>query len=1324
MVHGQQSSPERNFAIIKPGESPEEIVRKAANVVPAPRQQAWQEFEFTAFTHFGMDTFTDREWGLGTENPSQFNPTAFDARQWVRVIKAAGMKMLIVTAKHHDGFCLWPSKYTDHSVKNSPWRHGKGDVVRDVSEACREYGLKFGVYLSPWDLHERTYGDSPRYNEFFRNQLRELLSNYGEVSEVWFDGANGEGPNGKKQVYDWPSYYKVIRELQPGAVIFGMGPDVRWVGTESGYGRETEWSVVPDMVRNLDAIAAGSQQYPVDAAFVPRDMTSEDLGSRERIKNARALVWYPAETDVSIRPGWFYHTSQDDQVKTPESLVDIYYNSVGKNSVLLLNIPPDKRGRIHASDIRSLSGVRKILDQTFSKNLLDDATVTASSERPGHEARFVIDHDRRTYWSSQEGRVSATLIFDLPRAQRFDRAMFQESIQVGQRIESFHLDAWQGDSLVELARGTTIGYKRLLRFPPVTARKVRLVIEQSRTSPTLSAVGLFKSPPMVSKEPNAGVHTFSIGDNAFLLDGKPFQIISGEMHFARIPPECWRDRFRMAKAMGLNTIATYIFWNYQEPEKGHFVFDGNADVARFVSIAREESLWVIIRPSPYACAEWEFGGYPWWLLKEQGVNVRSKDKRFLELSRRYFNELGKQLAPLQITRGGNIIMVQLENEYGSYGDDKEYLRLNKDIIRDAGFDAELYTCDGPSQMPRGYLPGLLPAVNGLDNVTEVKALINTYHDHKGPYFIAEWYPAWFDSWGLEHHVVPAESYVKTLDDVLSAGLSINMYMVHGGTTRGFMNGANYDMNSPFLPQTSSYDYDAPIDEAGNATPKYFAFRDVIKAHLPSGVTLPNVPPRKGSMTIPTFRLTEAAPLFSNLPDPVISEYPQSFEDLHQAYGYVLYRCSVPGPQKGELRIRHLRDFALVFVNGKRSAVLDRRLNQEAVTLDVPAGAATIDILVENLGRINYGPYLNDNRKGITEHVTFGDTEIKSWKMYRFPFQDLQRMKFTAGPHIQGPIVRRGSFSLDSTVDTYLDMREWGKGCVWVNGRNVGRYWNIGPQQTLYLPGPWLKRGENSIDIFEMLEESQDEIGGLNRPILDETGNPVVTLKGRYNPDREACIATLSVKGAAAEIRYTLDGSEPIEGSKVYTSELTINRPTTIYARAFRRGRPSENVAQWEVHPSLSTGRSIAIAFPFSGRYAGGGSQALVDGFLGSSDPGDGFWQGYEGNNLDAVVDLGGLQRVAHLSISSLQDTRSWVFHPTEVEFLISSDGKNFVSVGKSFETLAGGPMAANVKMWSQELKETRARFIRVVAKNTGTCPDWHPGRGGKAWIFVDELIIQ
>ena len=498
------SQQERNFAIIKPGESLQEIVRNAANVTPAPRQLAWQQQEFIAFAHFGMNTFMDQEWGKGTESPSAFDPTDFDARQWVKVIKDAGMKLLIITAKHHDGFCLWPSKYTDHSVKNSPWKGGKGDVVGEVARACREAGLKFGVYLSPWDRHEPTYGDSPVYNEHFRNQLRELLSSYGEISEVWFDGANAEGPNGKRQVYDWPSYYKLIRELAPKAVIAIMGPDVRWVGTESGYGRETEWSVLPNITQNLDAIAASSQQYPVDGAFAPRDLMDDDLGSREKIKNASALVWYPAETDVSIRPGWFYHSSQDNLVKSPAKLVDIYYSSVGRNSVLLLNIPPDKRGRITKFDIKGLQGMRKILDQTFRTNLAAGATIVASNEKPGHKASSLIELHPTGYWTTNDGVESASIEFQLPKKQAFDRLMLQENIRVGQRIEAFRLETWSDNTWKTIARGTTVGYKRLLRFPTVTSRKVRLVIDSSRTGPTLSSFGLYKSPPTVTIAPNGG----------------------------------------------------------------------------------------------------------------------------------------------------------------------------------------------------------------------------------------------------------------------------------------------------------------------------------------------------------------------------------------------------------------------------------------------------------------------------------------------------------------------------------------------------------------------------------------------------------------------------------------------------------------------------------------------------------------------------------------------------------------------------------------------------------------------------------------------------
>ncbi len=493
-----------NYMVLPKGESLDEIVRDAAHVVPSPRQWEWQKMEFIGFIHFGMNTFVNQEWGNGSANPALFNPTAFNPHQWVETAKQAGMKMLILTAKHHDGFCLWPTKYTNYSVRKSPWKNGKGDVVKEVADACREGGLKFGIYLSPWDRHEPTYGDSPKYNQHFRDQLRELLTNYGEIAEVWFDGANGEGPNGKKQVYDWKSYYSLIRELQPNAVIAIMGPDVRWVGTESGYGRDTEWSVLPAADINMDSIAAHSQQVPLDAAFVPRDLMGEDLGSRDRLRGATALAWYPAESDVSIRPGWFYRASEDARVKSPQKLVDIYYSSVGRNSVLLLNVPPDKRGLICRSDIASLKGMHAILKQTFATNLLAGAHIEASNERKGHEAMTMIDGDGSTYWITDEGVDSAVIRFDLARKETMDRALLQEYVRAGQRIERFHFDAWDGVSWVRFASGTTVGYKRLLRFAPVTTSAVRLVIEQSRWSPSLSAVGLFASPPVVRATPDGG----------------------------------------------------------------------------------------------------------------------------------------------------------------------------------------------------------------------------------------------------------------------------------------------------------------------------------------------------------------------------------------------------------------------------------------------------------------------------------------------------------------------------------------------------------------------------------------------------------------------------------------------------------------------------------------------------------------------------------------------------------------------------------------------------------------------------------------------------
>jgi alpha-L-fucosidase len=453
---------------ILPADSPVDIIRKAAQVVPSPRQLRWQQLELTAFFHFGINTFTDREWGDGKEDLSLFNPTHLDTRQWVRVAKDAGIRQVILTAKHHDGFCLWPSKYTDHTIAHTPYKNGHGDIVKEFADACHEYGVGMGIYLSPWDRNSAVYGDSAKYNALFLNWLTELLTQYGRVDEVWFDGANGEGPNGKKQVYAFEAWYHLIRRLQPQAVIAIMGPDVRWVGTETGEGRLTEWSVLPVNARQEESIAANSQK---DQTFAPLgDLMGQDLGSRERLLSAKGLIWYPAETDVSIRPGWFYHAKEDSLVRSPAGLMDLYFSSVGRNSVLLLNIPPDREGLISDADIRSLRGWRRKMDSTFGVDLAARALWRDSGMTT--EIKFLGD--------------------DGEYAQTFDVLLLQEDIRQGQRVEQFVFEVKDHGDWVRVASGTTIGYKRLLRFPPVTASRMRLRILSSRLEPVIAKIGLYK----------------------------------------------------------------------------------------------------------------------------------------------------------------------------------------------------------------------------------------------------------------------------------------------------------------------------------------------------------------------------------------------------------------------------------------------------------------------------------------------------------------------------------------------------------------------------------------------------------------------------------------------------------------------------------------------------------------------------------------------------------------------------------------------------------------------------------------------------------------
>lgn len=440
--------------------TPEEKLKLAASLVPTQQQLEWQQLELTAFIHFGINTFTGREWGDGTEDPELFQPTDFNAEQWVVALQKGGFKMVILTAKHHDGFCLWPTKTTDHSVASSSWRDGAGDVVRELKNACDKHGMKFGVYLSPWDRNAESYGNSPEYNKMFVNQLDELLSNYGEIHEVWFDGANGEGPNGKKQEYDWKAYYHVIDSLQPNAVKAIMGDDIRWVGNEKGLGRTTEWSVTPLRADIHEDAAEENKRLGISA-------TAQDLGSRKLIEKAKAIYWYPSEVDVSIRPGWFYHPEQDNQVKTLKELVNIYYQSVGMNSVLLLNVPPDTRGLIHEVDAKRLEQFGKYIEDTFSENKLEES---------------------HSYWRADIGDFKE---YEIKENEVINTVLLQEDIEKGQRVEVFKLEGLINGSWTKLAEGTTIGYKRLLRFDDVAPQKIRVTIIETRAPANIKEVGAY-----------------------------------------------------------------------------------------------------------------------------------------------------------------------------------------------------------------------------------------------------------------------------------------------------------------------------------------------------------------------------------------------------------------------------------------------------------------------------------------------------------------------------------------------------------------------------------------------------------------------------------------------------------------------------------------------------------------------------------------------------------------------------------------------------------------------------------------------------------------
>lgn len=607
-------------------------------------------------------------------------------------------------------------------------------------------------------------------------------------------------------------------------------------------------------------------------------------------------------------------------------------------------------------------------------------------------------------------------------------------------------------------------------------------------------------------------HTFSIGDKTFLLDGKPFLIKAAEMHYTRIPAEYWEHRIQMCKALGMNTICIYAFWNIHEQKEGEFDFKGQNDIAAFCRLAQKHGMYIMLRPGPYVCSEWEMGGLPWWLLKKKDIKLRTNDAYFLERTKLFMNEIGKELADLQVSRGGNIIMVQVENEYGAYATDKEYIANIRDIVKGAGFtDVPLFQCDWSSTFQRNGLDDLVWTINfgtGANIDAQFKKLQEARPN--APLMCSEFWSGWFDHWGRKHETRDAETMVSGIKDMLDRHISFSLYMTHGGTTFGHWGGAN---SPAYSAMCSSYDYDAPISEAGWATPKYYKLREMMMQYADSAQVIPDVPAAYPVIEIPEFELKEVAPLFDNLPEPKLSEDIKPMEQFDQGWGTILYRTSLPEVKEGTtLLIDEVHDWAQVYADGKLLGRLDRRRGQNSLVLPSLQKGTRLDILVEAMGRVNFDVAIHD-RKGITNKVELltetDKKELKNWEVYSFPvdYDFAESKKYAEGEKLDAPAYYRATFELDRVGDVFLDMQTWGKGMVWVNGKAMGRFWKIGPQQTLFMPGCWLKKGKNEIIVLDMLR--------AEAPATHRTKGQNLNLKG----EKSVAIGELTAGNGWQEVKF-------------------------------------------------------------------------------------------------------------------------------------------------------------------------------------------------------------
>ena len=592
--------------------------------------------------------------------------------------------------------------------------------------------------------------------------------------------------------------------------------------------------------------------------------------------------------------------------------------------------------------------------------------------------------------------------------------------------------------------------------------------------------------PMRAAGSVAGETLTSDPSGQFLLNGYAFQIRAGSLHYPRIPRAYWRDRMRKMKAMGLNTLTTYVFWNLHETSPGMYDFSDQNDLGEYLKEAQEEGLYVILRPGPYVCAEWEFGGFPAWLLKQPGMEVRSRNPQFMAALDRWFRRLGAVVHPFMLSQGGPILAVQVENEYGAFGDDRAYMESIETLLKSSGMgDGYLYTADGPDYLKNGSLPGLPAVVNfGPGGAQKAFAALKAERP-SGPMMSGEYWDGWFDHWGQRHQTRPAAQQEQDLAWMLQRGYSFNLYMAEGGTSFGWMNGANSDGKN-YEPDTTSYDYDVPIDERGGLRPKFFAFRDLI-AHSTG-----RQPPAPSNLTAAGkysfLPVAESASLWENLPHPVRSEKPLCMEDLDQAYGYLLYTSKLRGSSQGILSLDAVHDYAVVFLNHQRVGVIDRRLGQSSLSLPAVSSTQELEILVENTGRVNYTTAIRGERKGITSRVTLNGTELTGWNIYSLPMSDVSGLRYRSEP-CAGPCFFRTKLMASATgqglADTFLDTSSIHQGMVWADGRTLGRAWDVGPEATLYLPGPWLHEGANEMVVFDALADGSDRLVSVDHPIYIE-----------------------------------------------------------------------------------------------------------------------------------------------------------------------------------------------------------------------------------------------